>query len=85
MFIFWKYSLTLQIASSCSQSSGSNINFLKKIKNRIKKKKKDKTLKLCGASSNKERLFHEQVFATVGLKGLREQPTLTTYKRNVNS
>lgn len=83
MFILWKYSLTLQIASSCSQSSGSNINFLKKIKNRIKKKK-DKTLKLCGASS-KERLFHEQVFATVGLKGLREQPTLTTNKRNVNS
>lgn len=55
-----------------------------KIKNRIKKKRKDKRLKLCGASS-KERLFQEQVFATVGLKGLREQPTLTTSKLNVNS
>lgn len=75
MFILWKYSLTLQIASSCSQSSGSNINFLKKLKTVSRKKEEDKTLKLCGASS-KERLFHELVFATVGLKGLREQPTL---------
>lgn len=57
--------------------------FKKKLKT-VSRKKKDKTLKLCGASS-KERLFQEQVFATVGLKGLREQPTLTTSKLNVNS